>query len=171
MVSGEAMRRWAGAPNLRLFFPAPARCEAFFWLLQPQGCAILVAGSERKGKRFARRGRGQHATLAGVMMAPWLASTLLPCRTAQDRLPDRPPTGVRVRPSPIDAGLGGESRLAGLAVAEALRPALARACRWPGMLRRRHGMRGQISPGVAGAGAVSFSPHVSEQLGSATMWD
>jgi hypothetical protein len=176
MVSGEAIRRWAGASNLRLFSPAPARCEAFFFGCCSLAVPILVAGSERKGKRFARRGRGQHATLAGVMMAPWLASTLLPCRTVQDQLPDRPPTGVRVRPSPIDAGLGGESRLAGLAVAEALRPALAcsgplRACHWPGMLRRRHGMRGQISPGVAGAGAVSFGPHVSEQLGSATRWD
>ena len=52
-------------------------------------------------------------------------------------------------------------------------PALA--CSGPpngrALLRRRHGMRGQISPGVAGAGAVSFGPHVSEQLGSATRWE
>ena len=101
-----------GAGGLGPFLSRPGSVGGIFWLLQPQGCAAFGCRvGERKRKPFARRGRGKHATLAGVMMAPWLPSTLLPCRTAQDRVRDWPPAGARVRPSPIDAGIGGESRL------------------------------------------------------------
>ena len=110
MASGEAMRGRAALE----FGPLLSRpgSVSIFWLLQPRGCADLGCRvGERKGRRFARRGRGKPAILAGVMMAPWLPSTLLPCRTAQDQLPDRSPAGVSARPSAIDAGIGGESRL------------------------------------------------------------
>ena len=90
------------AGRLRIWaFSFPPRLGGrHFLAAAAQGCADFGCRvGERKRKRFARRSRGKHATLAGVMMVPWLPSTLLTCRTARER------------PSPSDAGIGGERRL------------------------------------------------------------
>ena len=160
------------AGRLRIWaFSFPPRLGGrHFLAAAAQGCADFGCRvGERKRKRFARRSRGKHATLAGVMMVPWLPSTLLPCRTAQDRLRDRPLAGARERPSPFDAGIGGERRLSkpragsGGGALACSGPLLA--CTGPanGLAgsRRRRGRRGQISPGVSGAGGVSFLARMS----------